>query len=260
MMNSVLLLGFIIMTVCVGYFSRLLTLSGSITAAVVGIMTTIAFGLEGLILLGTFFGTSSFWSKFQRSQKKLAEERHAKGSQRDFSQVLANGGIASISSLLYILTNDPLWIFTFCVALASANSDTWASEVGTLSKKNPFSIRNFAIVQSGTSGAISMLGTIAGILGSLVIATISTVLFEFNPFLTLLIFLIGFLGNIFDTILGAYIQAVYECTICKAETEKEEHCSKVTTLKRGAKWCNNDVVNFLSSFLAVICGILIYKL
>lgn len=145
---------------------RFLNVSGSIAAFFVG--TCIALGLEykGLLLLGAFFLTSSLLSKYKKSQKNAMEEKIAKGSERDGFQVLANGGAASMASILYIATNDALWIYLFAILIASSNSDTWASEIGSLSKKKPLSIKNFCLAETGTSGAVSLLGTVAAICGS----------------------------------------------------------------------------------------------
>ncbi len=60
-----------------------------------------------------------------------------------------------------------IWLMGFIVCIASANSDTWASEIGSLSKKNPIYIRTFKRIERGTSGAISLLGSIAALSGSL---------------------------------------------------------------------------------------------
>lgn len=53
----------------------------------------------------------------------------------------------------------------FMVCLASSNSDTWASEIGSLSRKKPIYIRTFKRIERGTSGAISGLGTVAAFAG-----------------------------------------------------------------------------------------------
>lgn len=254
---SVLLL-IIIITVIIGYRFRFLTVSGGIAAAVVGILTMLGLHMEGLFLLGMFFASSSMWSKYKRVQKNKVEERHAKGSQRDWQQVLANGGGAAVSSLLYLLFPHPLWIVSFCMMIASSNSDTWASEIGTLSKRQPISIRTFRLVPGGTSGAISILGTFAGFCGAFFIAFLSYFLFELDLFTACFILIFGFFGNIIDTLLGAFLQATYVCEKCKLETEKLGHCGQKTKKIRGYSLLNNDVVNFLSSFISSIIGIGLY--
>lgn len=257
-MASLLVL-FILCIAALGYYFRFLTISGSIAASIVGILTMLGLQMRGLFLLGAFFATSSLWSKYKRVQKNKIEEKHAKGSQRDWQQVAANGGGAAVASLLYYFDGDPMWILCFCIFIASSNSDTWASEIGTLSKKAPISIRSLQTVQEGTSGAVSMLGTMAGISGSLLIALLSSVFLGMEGAMMVFIFLFGFLGNVIDTLLGAFLQATYKCKNCGMETEKLAHCGKKTIKIRGFRILNNDVVNFLSGLFAVLLGVVAYQ-
>lgn len=257
-MDSLLYIVIIVLLATMGHFMRFLTISGSIAASVVGILTMLGLHIKGLLLLGAFFATSSLWSKYKRLQKSKVEERLAKGSQRDWVQVVANGGGASVASVLYFLYGDPLWIFVFCIFIASSNSDTWASEIGTLSTKSPINIRTFSLVQKGTSGAISLLGTMAGAAGALFIAILSFYLLRLSISLAFLVFIFGFLGNIVDTVLGAFFQATYKCRTCQIETEKTLHCGRETELFRGIAILDNDMVNLLSSFLAAVMGLITY--
>ena len=117
--------------------------------------------------MGLFFCSSSLWSKMKSSNKRKAEELLVKGSQRDWQQVMANGGLAAMASALYYYTGAPIWLLGACICIAAANSDTWASEVGSMSKGKPISIKTFRRVDRGTSGAVSLLGTCAAVMGSL---------------------------------------------------------------------------------------------
>lgn len=241
----------IILVAFLSYKLRLLTLSGSVMAIVIAIFIYLGFQWKGLVLLGIFFITSSFWSVLKKKEKELVEERLEKSSRRDWQQVFANGGVAALCSVLYYWTKDPNYYILFAIALATSNSDTWASEIGTLSKVKPLSIKTWKRVPKGTSGAISGLGTMAALLGSLLMGIISYSLFQLPTFLFLFVFLFGFFGNVIDTFLGAYVQAVYQCPICHMETEKRYHCKRETTLIQGWDFLDNDGVNFLSSLIAV---------
>ena len=256
--NIILTLVAILITVIVGYLAQSLTISGALAAAVVGVSVALANGYSGLLVIGIFFVSSSFWSKYKREQKAKIEQKHAKGARRDWQQVFANGGIASLCSLLFYFTNHHLWTLAFAIAIASANSDTWASEIGALSKKSPLFIRNFKRAEKGTSGAVSLQGTNAAIGGALLIALVSGYLFKLPINEMLLILFCGFLGNMLDTLFGAFLQASYQCKRCSAVTEIKLHCGQPCLLIRGFTIMNNDIVNFLSCFLAVIIGGCIY--
>ncbi|WP_102274566.1 DUF92 domain-containing protein [Cytobacillus massiliigabonensis] len=256
-MNSVVFLSFFIavMAFC-GYSFRLLTMSGSIAAFFVGLSVSLGFGIKGLIILGFFFASSSYWSKYKKRNKVEIEGRHEKGSRRDWQQVVANGGTAALFSLLYLILPKTIWIIGFAISLAAANSDTWASEIGSLSKRRPFFIRTFKPIDAGTSGAVSLLGTFAAISGAITISLLAFYFFHLSIFEASVIFVFGFFGNLLDTVLGAFIQAVYKCEVCKKEVEALSHCGKKTIFIRGLPFMNNDLVNYSSGLLAALLGIL----
>jgi uncharacterized membrane protein len=54
---------------------------------------------------------------------------------------------------------------------------------------------------------------------------------------------------LFDSLLGATIQAIYYCPLCHKETERHplHTCGTSTSQRRGWYWLNNDLVNFLAS-------------
>ena len=167
---------------------------------------------------------------------------------------------SSIFSILYYFEPSMIWLIGFTVSLASANSDTWASEIGSLSKKNPIYIRTFKQVEKGTSGAVSILGSTAALIGSLLIALVSFVLFPLNIYHLFIIFTFGFIGNIVDTLFGAYYQKVFICHQCGIETEKNNHCQQPTVRIKGYRLVDNDMVNFLSGFIAAVLAIALIEL
>ncbi len=239
MNSSIIIIGIAIVSVC-GFIFRALTLSGMIAAFFVGIAVYYGFDLEGLVLLGAFFGSSTFFSRFKKARKKFLDEKVAKTDARDAWQVLANGGIAAV---LAFFQADML----FVVCLAAANADTWASEIGSLSK-NPRLITGKK-VEAGTSGAVSLLGTFCSLLGALFIALFGSYFFGTSWWM---VTLLGFSGSLFDTLLGWVVQVQYECKRCGKQTEKETHCGEKTVHLKGISWMNNDVVNVSAIFLAVV--------
>lgn len=258
-MMMLLMLVVIFIAGLTGYSAKALSASGAVAAIIVGSAVYLGFHSKGLVLLGVFFVSSSYWSKYKSAAKKTMEEKLAKGGARDWRQVFANGGAAALFSLLYFFDHSPLWVIGFVVALASANSDTWASEIGSLSKTNPLFIRTFKQVEKGTSGAISGLGSMAALSGALLIAIISIWLFKLDLMAGLLIFLLGFFGNVIDTLIGAFYQQLYVCNCCGIETEKRIHCGQPTTRIKGISFMENDMVNFLSGLIASIMAICIFQ-
>jgi uncharacterized protein (TIGR00297 family) len=255
MIETLLIFVVILLTGFAGYFLKSLTASGALSAVLVGLAVYLGFGVKGLFLLGVFFASSSIWSKYKGSVKSTIEEKLAKGATRDWRQVAANGGAAGLFSIIYYFSNDSIWLIAFAVCLASANSDTWASEIGSLSRNKPIYIRTFKPIEKGTSGAVSLLGSLAALAGALLISMVSFWLFKLSFFLGFLIFLFGYFGNVIDTLLGAFYQQVYICEDCGIETEKKNHCKMATTRIKGSTFVDNDMVNFLSGFLAAMLAI-----
>jgi uncharacterized membrane protein len=117
-------------------------------------------------------------------------------------------------------------------------------------------------VEAGTSGAVSLAGTLAAAAGSALIAGLAWTLSQTGEpvhfWQALLILLAGLFGCMVDSWLGATLQAIYFCPVCQKETEKHprHHCGMETTLLRGKIWMNNEWVNLfcsLGSSLLMIC-------
>ena len=233
-----------------------LSISGAIAAAITG---ALIFGLGGwpwAVLLLTFFITSSALSKAYRKRKTAINEKFAKGNQRDWGQVLANDGIGTILVILLLLSGAEsavigwLW-FAYAGAMATVNADTWATELGVLNPKPPRLITTGKIVEHGTSGGVSLLGTLSTLGGAFLIG-LAGAAFSFGAgawaFL-LATTLGGVSGSLFDSLLGATVQAIYHCPTCEKETERHptHSCGTNTIQIRGWTWLSNDVVNLLAS-------------
>lgn len=249
---------FILLISLAGWKVRSLTLSGGIMSFIIGILIYIGTGFPGLFLLGAFFASSSLLSKYKRENKKEAEELLQKGDQRDAVQVLANGGIPALLAILFFISQNQSFLYAFCVAIAAANSDTWASEIGTLSKKRPFMLASFKRVERGTSGAVSFLGSSAALLGALFIAALSFIMLKQSLSLFLITVLMGFAGNLADTLMGGSIQVKYECGKCGKVTERPVHCGTDGKIVKGLFLFNNDMVNALSIASASLMTMLFY--
>jgi uncharacterized protein (TIGR00297 family) len=221
---------------------RVLTVSGAVSAAVMG---TIVFGIGGwpaAAALLTFFGTSSLLSRWRkRSKDALGFE---KTGRRDAVQVWANGGVAAVCVLLPVLHVGVSWSrahLMFLAALAAANADTWATEIGAAVGGVPFSLTTGKRAARGTSGAVSVAGLLAACLGAALLGA-------FAGSLTGLwvVTVAGWGGALFDSLLGATAQAQWQ----DADGRWTER-PQTTPPQRGVRWMNNDAVNAACTILAV---------
>jgi uncharacterized protein (TIGR00297 family) len=249
------------------YRRRSLSPSGVAGAVLTG---TTTFGLGGWswgLSLIFFFGSSSFLSHFrERDKTGIATDKFSKGSQRDLGQVIANGGVATLLALSYGSTSSTalrnMLQAGYVGALATATADTWATEVGVFSRQQPRLVTTGKPVPAGTSGGVTLLGTGAAAAGAFFLGLIFWLLQRCrraSTTLPLIAFMSGLLGSLFDSLLGATVQAIYYCPACDKETERQIHnCGTETRLQRGLHWMNNDVVNFLATLVGGLVAMVVY--
>lgn len=245
----------------VAYWRGSLSPSGVVGALIVGTMTI---GLGGWLwgaLLGVFFISSSALSHYKESEKREVAEKFDKGHRRDFGQAMANGGLGSLIALLNVLYPEQIWFPMFMGVMATVTADTWATELGTLAKKAPRLITNGQIVEVGTSGGITLLGTAVSFSGGLVIGLVAGLLSpQMNPGIAAVVGAAsGLIGSLFDSLLGATVQQIYYCDVCQKETERKLHRGQHQTRPlRGWYWLNNDLVNLLASLLGGVTAAVIW--
>ncbi|MCK5314481.1 MAG: DUF92 domain-containing protein [Anaerolineales bacterium] len=254
--------------VLVGYAAwrfHALNRSGAWAAGIVG---ALVFGLGGLpwaMLLLTFFISSSALSRAFARRKAALSEKFSKGSQRDWGQVLANGGLGAFLAIIYAFFPESIWPWiAFSGAMAAVNADTWATELGVFSSTLPRLITNGRPVERGTSGGVTFLGYLAALGGALLVGLVAVPFTTTTVAFALLgiVALAGLSGSTFDSFLGATVQAIYYCPQCQKETERHpvHTCGTGTTRLRGWRWLNNDMVNFACSLVGAIVAIGLWRL
>jgi len=274
-----------------GYAFRALTVGGAAGAVVVG---GTVFGLGGPVwgaLLVVFFVSSSALSGWMAASKASAAAEFAKGGRRDLGQVVANGGVVALLAAVHGFRPDPALLAAAVGALAAATADTWATEVGLLSRARPRLITTGRPVPPGTSGGVTALGTAAAIAGGLVIGLAALGLESawahlgpdraglvpgaagfgritaaaaagesaaaatartLSPALYLVISpAAAFVSAMADSLLGATLQAIHRCPACGVETERRIHRCGAETVHTRGM---GWVTNDVVNLLATVCG------
>jgi len=240
---------------------RIVNISGAIAGFFVGLFVFIFGGWKWFLIILTFHLIAGSSTKFRYQYKKskgVAEERLGA---RGWENVLANGGIATMLSIIEGITPSQIFFIGFLGAVSTAFTDTLATEIGVLYPHAPRLITNMKKVPTGTSGAISPFGELAVIGGAIVIGSLSCFLdlTNLNLQTILLIALIGgFSGTTLDSVIGATIQAMYKCQVCGKIVEKGLHCDTPTIHLKGIRLFNNNVVNLCSTAFGAITAILTY--
>src|SRR4030095_183492 len=106
-----------------------------------------------LALMLIFFCLAIFATKYEYELKKeLGLYEHERG----WENVLSNGILPSALAVL----SAQIGPIPFIACLAAVTADKFGSEIGVLDSKNPISLFGFKRVKPGTSGAMSVMGTI----------------------------------------------------------------------------------------------------
>ena len=229
----------------VAYRLHLLTLSGAAAATFIGAATVIA-GVEWVILLLFFFATSSALSRWRHHERdRLVASIIEKGGRRDAMQVLCNGAVFAVAAVASTVGDVATFQAIGVGAIASATADTWSTEVGTVLGGPPRFILNGRKVASGTSGGITIGGTLSGLLGAVLTGFITTRMHWVTPVYAVVAG--GVTGMLMDSLLGAVLQERRWCTTCAVMTERRRHsCGAFTVHREGIRGFDNDVVNLVS--------------
>ncbi len=139
--------------------------------------------------------------------------------------------------MAFALRPDPLFFAAFLGVMGSTNADTWATELGVLSRVPPRLITTGQEVTAGTSGGVTWLGIWASVAGALLIGAVATALTQAASLVrgsgwqvdavsySLLAVIGGVTGSLFDSLLGATVQGIYFCDSCeKADGTPHPRC------------------------------------
>jgi len=172
---------------------RWLTADGAVAAVIVGALVFWGAGLQGLAVLTLFFVSGS-----------LLTACNARPPLRTARQVLANGGWAAAGAVMVPWRPDVGWA-VLLGSLATAQADTWATEIGARASRPPRLITTRLPVPAGTSGGVTPLGTRAGVLGAVALAGLGALL-GVPLRLAALAAAVGVLGMMLDSMLGATLE------------------------------------------------------
>lgn len=256
-----LLVGGIIITILAYFALRLRTLNGkgAIATIIIGIAVLIGGSPSWFILVLTFFVLAAIFTRFRYSIKAQIGFAQDKGGARGWPNVVANGGIVGILGILEFISSEPIFIAAFLGAMATAMADTIATELGLLSKKAPRYVFNLRkTVSPGTSGGITLVGTVSSIAFSSIIGGVAYSV-GLLPIGIAQIFLIaitaGVVGTFVDSMLGASLQGLYLSEDKKGFTEIRRPDSK---LVKGFRWIDNNVVNVIGTLVGALTAASIF--
>jgi uncharacterized protein (TIGR00297 family) len=218
-----------------GYRAGTVTVSGAVAGTALGAVILASTGLAGWTLLLASFACAVATSRIGLARKRVLGIAEERGGRRGAGNAIANTGVATVAAVMSVVTyaHDPARL-AFVTALVAGASDTVASEVGKAWGSRTFLVTTARVVPPGTSGAMSLEGTLAG-LASAALLTLGAAALGLIPLVLSFVVVAGATaGAIVESLLGATL----------------EHRGIV----------NNDVLNFLNTSIAALVAVELARL
>jgi uncharacterized protein (TIGR00297 family) len=219
----------------IGYRAKTVSTSGAVCGALIGTVIFVATGWPGWTLLLTTFLAAAVTSRLGLRRKTLLGIAEDRGGRRGAANAIANTGVAAAAALVAFLSpSAETALIAFAAALTAGGSDTVASEVGKAWGRHAYLVPTFQGVPPGTSGAVSIEGTAAGLLGAFALASVALWL-QLIPAAALVpIVAAATVGAFAESTLGATLEA--------------------------PGILNNDLLNFLNTAIAALVAVVLVGL
>ncbi len=220
----------------VAYRARLIDGAGAIHGTVLGVALWVFGGGVSFLMLLLFFVLANAATKLGYKTKLREGTAQEKGGRRGAPHAWANAGVGALFALLLAgspAAMQPLFLIAIVAAFATATSDTLGSEIGQAYGRRTFLITSFKPVPRGTDGAVSLEGTVAGILGSLVLALVAYAMHSVDALGVAVVVVAAFVG----TTVESYVGAVFE----------------------RAKQINNEAQNLLNTLVGGLVAIVLMQ-
>jgi uncharacterized protein (TIGR00297 family) len=244
----------------ISYRTQLLSKSGLVGFLFISLGAYVGFGIAGFVYVFAILLSTGIVTRFHYSQKAAAGTAESGHGARGVWKILGAAGLTGLVGWYAFFNNSVPIVVAFVASLAETSSDTWASEIGALTRGRTISILPpWSNEKPGSSGAISLLGEIMAILGAcsaVVLAAVSGLGRTMFASFFIASVIGAVIGEHVDSLLGASIQGLFLCPTCKATTERHVHeCGTNTELVRGLKSLSNERVNFLCTIAGSACAV-----
>ncbi|MGK7914771.1 MAG: TIGR00297 family protein [Prochloraceae cyanobacterium] len=212
---------------------KLLTPMGYLHAWILGVLVWGTLHWQGYLVVMFYFLVGSAVTKIGMAQKEAEGIAEKRSGMRGPENVWGSALTATICAVVTLFVDSPwqeLLILGYVASFATKLSDTTASEVGKAYGKTTFLITNFQPVPRGTEGAVSLEGTVAGILGSIAIAFVGWAVGLINLYGIMICIIAAFIATNIESVIGATVQSRFN-------------------------WLTNEVVNFFNTAIGAIVAI-----
>ncbi|BAY18318.1 hypothetical protein NIES21_41640 [Anabaenopsis circularis NIES-21] len=225
---------------------KLLTPAGLFHAWILGVLVWGTVGWQGYLVVAFYFLVGSGVTRIGMAEKEaqgIAEKRSgARGPENVWGSALTAAlcalGVGIINSGFIVANSQSLvphpvslLLLGYVASFSTKLSDTSASEVGKAYGKSTFLITTLQPVPRGTEGAVSLEGTLAGVVASIAIACVGWTVGLIDSLGILWCILAAFIATNLESVIGATLQTKYT-------------------------WLTNELVNILNTLIGAIAAIL----
>ncbi|KAG0495054.1 hypothetical protein HPP92_006048 [Vanilla planifolia] len=244
--NSAIASNLLIFTVGSPLLLSGLSVKGMASAFLLGVLTWRAFGAPGFLLVATYFIVGTAVTKLKIAQKEALGVAEKGKGRRGPGSVIGSSAAGCICALLSLSgvggsAFAGIWQLGFVASFCTKLADTVSSEIGKAYGKTAYLVTTLKAVPRGTEGAVSVEGTIAGLLASVLLASVGYFLGEIDASQIAICVIASQIANLVESFIGAAFQE-----------------------KKGFQWLSNDAVNVLNisigSILAVLMQLLSAKI
>lgn len=214
---------------------KLLTPIGYLHAWLLGVIIWGTLQWQGYTIVLFYFFVGSAVTKIKMKEKEAEGIAEKRSGERSWENVWGSALISTICAILVLILDPiytPLLTLGYVASFSTKLSDTTASEIGKAYGKNTFLITTFKPVSRGTEGAVSLEGTMAGIVASLIIAGLGYVVGLVDLWGVLWCIIAAFVATNLESVIGA-------------------------TLQTKISWLTNEVVNIINTCLGAVIAILL---
>lgn len=183
---------------------RVVRPSGALSGALVGALVLGLGGWGAYALLWAFFAGGTLATRFGRRRKEAMGKAEEAGGRRGAANVLANCSVAAFLVACAALTPGaaPHLLLAAAAAFATALMDTVGTEVGQALRTPTVLLPDFRSVPPGTDGAVSIGGTLAGLVAALLLAALGWKLGLYPSSGIPIVVAAAFAGTVVESLLG----------------------------------------------------------
>ena len=188
----------------VAYIARAVDRSGAVAGVLLATVLYAYAAWPGLVMLGGLMVVGTGVTRLGYARKEALGVAEGRGGRRGIGSVVANAGAGvAFAFLAGVTPYSGAFTLAMVAAFATALFDTTATEFGQAFGGRHVLVSTWRAVPEGTPGGVSVVGTMAGVLGATVLAGVGWAMGLVAGTAVLAVILGAFCGSTLDSFLGA---------------------------------------------------------